>query len=134
MRGGARYIESVTDRRRETGAAAESAAAAFLERAGLRVMERNVRFAHGEIDLVCRDGDVLVFVEVKSRRAGWGDGPAAAVSALKQWRLTRLAQHYLKWRHLGEPRCRFDVVAVTVEDDGASTVRHVRGAFDAAER
>lgn len=122
------------DPRRRTGAAAEAAAAAFLERAGLRVIERNVRFAHGEIDLVCRDRDVLVFVEVKSRRARWGDGPAAAVSGLKQWRLTRLAQHYLKWRHLGQPRCRFDVVAVTVEDDGASTVRHLRGAFDAAER
>ena len=122
------------DPRRLTGAAAEAAAAAFLEGAGLRVIERNVRFVHGEIDLVCRDGEVLVFVEVKSRRARWGDGPAAAVSALKQWRLTRLAQHYLKWRRLGEPRCRFDVVAVTVENDGASTVRHLRGAFDAVER
>ena len=122
------------DPRRLTGAAAEAAAAAFLEGAGLRVIERNVRFVHGEIDLVCRDGEVLVFVEVKSRRARWGDGPAAAVSALKQWRLTRLAQHYLKWRRLGEPRCRFDVVAVTVEDDGASTVRHLRGAFEAVER
>ena len=122
------------DTRRATGAAAEAAAAAFLERAGLRVVERNVRFVHGEIDLVCRDGDVLVFVEVKSRRARWGDAPAAAVSALKQWRLTRLAHHYLKWRRLGEPRCRFDVVAVTVADDGASTVQHLRGAFDAAER
>jgi putative endonuclease len=124
----------VGDTRRATGAAAEAAAAAFLERAGLRVIERNVRFAHGEIDLVCRDGEVLVFVEVKSRRARWGDGPAAAVSALKQWRLTRLAHHYLKWRRLGEPRCRFDVVAVTVEDDGTASVQHLRGAFDAAER
>ena len=122
------------DTRRQTGAAAEAAAAEFLEAAGLRVIDRNVRFAHGEIDLVCRDGEVLVFVEVKSRRARWGDGPASAVSALKQWRLTRLAHHYLKWRRLGEPRCRFDVVAVTVDDDGTSTVRHLRGAFEAAER
>ena len=124
----------MTDSRRRTGAAAEAAAAEFLERAGLRVIERNVRFAHGEIDLVCRDADVLVFVEVKSRRARWGDGPASAVSALKQWRLTRLAHHYLKWRRLGEPRCRFDVVAVTVDDAGGSSVQHLRGAFDAAER
>lgn len=124
----------VGDARRQTGAAAEAAAAAFLETAGLRVIERNVRFAHGEIDLVCRDGDVLVFVEVKSRRARWGDGPASAVSPLKQWRLTRLAQHYLKWRRLGAPRCRFDVVAVTVDDAGALTMRHLRDAFEAAER
>ena len=126
--------DRVTDRRRTLGQQAEDTAAVFLERAGLTVVERNVRFAHGEIDLVCRDADVLVFVEVKSRRARWGDGPASAVSALKQWRLTRLAHHYLKWRRLGEPRCRFDVVAVTVDDDGASTVRHLRGAFEATER
>lgn len=91
-----------------------------------------MRFPHGEIDLVCRDGDVLVFVEVKCRQARWGDGPAAAVSGLKQWRLTRLARHYLKWRRLGEPRCRFDVVAVTADGDALS-VRHLRGAFDAVE-
>jgi putative endonuclease len=122
----------VADARRRRGAAAEEAAAAFLQRAGLRVIERNVRFPHGEIDLVCRDGDVLVFVEVKCRQARWGDGPAAAVSGLKQWRLTRLARHYLKWRRLGEPRCRFDVVAVTADGDALS-VRHLRGAFDAVE-
>jgi putative endonuclease len=133
-RGRPRYIGRVGDGRRRTGAAAEAAAAAFLERAGLRVVERNVRFSHGEIDLVCRDGDVLVFVEVKSRRAHWDDGPAAAVSGLKQWRLTRLARHYLKWRRLGEPRCRFDVVAVTTDGADAPTVRHLRGAFDAVDR
>ena len=83
---------------------------------------------------MCRDGDVLVFVEVNSRRARWGDGPAGAVSALKQWRLTRLAHHYLKWRRLGQPRCRFDVVAVTVDDGGALRMQHLRGAFEAAER
>ena len=121
----------MSDARQKTGAAAEAAAAAFLQRAGLRVVERNVRFVHGEIDLVCRDGDVLVFVEVKCRQARWGDDPAAAVSGLKQWRLTRLARHYLKWRRLGEPACRFDVVAVTVDGGEVRAVRHVRGAFDA---
>jgi len=121
----------MSDARQRSGAAAETAAAAYLERAGLRVVERNVRFRHGEIDLVCRDGDVLVFVEVKCRQARWGDDPAAAVSGLKQWRLTRLARHYLKWRRLGEPACRFDVVAVIADGGDVRSVRHVRGAFDA---
>ena len=121
----------VTDRRRTLGQEAEEAAARFLEGAGLRVMERNVRFAHGEIDLVCRDDGVVVFVEVKCRHARWGDAPAEAVSWHKQRRLTRLAQHYLKWRRLPQVRCRFDVVAVTVHDDGTRQVRHLRGAFDA---
>jgi putative endonuclease len=121
------------DPRRTLGQAAEDAAAAHLRRAGLRVIERNVRFAAGEIDLVCRDGATWVFVEVKCRQARWGDAPSAAVSWHKQRRLTRLALHYLKWRRLGDVPCRFDVVAVTVADGGAREVRHLPSAFDAVE-
>lgn len=124
----------MADARRETGQAAEEAAAAALARAGLRVVERNVRFALGEIDLVCRDGDVWVFVEVKCRRARWGDAPAAAVSWRKQDRLTRLASLYLSRRRLGEPRCRFDVVAVTIDARGSLAVEHLRDAFPATRR
>jgi len=101
-------------------------------RAGLVVVARNVRFREGEIDLVCRDGRVWVFVEVKCRHARWGEAPGAAVSFTKQRRLVRLAQHYLKWKGLGDVSCRFDVVAVTIEEDGQATVRHLPGAFDAS--
>ena len=121
------------DPRQALGRAAEDAAAAQLARAGFRVVERNVRLGHGEIDLVCRDGDVVVFVEVKCRRATWGDSPAAAVSWYKQRRLTRLAEHYLKWRRLEGARCRFDVVSVTVDATGRSAIAHVRNAFDAVQ-
>lgn len=120
------------DPRRERGRAAEDAAAAFLTRAGLRVVERNVRLPEGELDLVCRDREVWVFVEVKARHARWDDGPAAAVSWQKRLRLVRVAQHYLKWRGLGEVRCRFDVVAVTLDGGGPAAVRHLPGAFDAS--
>jgi len=119
------------DPRHLRGARAERQAAAALQSAGLRVVERNVRLTRGEIDLVCRDGDVWVFVEVKARRPGWDDAPAAAVTWAKRRRLVRLAQHYLKWRRLGEPRCRFDVVEVTDDGHGGTSVRHLRGAFDA---
>jgi putative endonuclease len=117
--------------RQTLGRAAEEAAARFLEGAGLAVAERNVRFAEGEIDLVCRDAGVVVFVEVKCRRLGWDETPAAAVSWPKQRRLTRLAQHYLKRRRLEGVRCRFDVVSVTQDASGSLAVRHVRSAFDA---
>ena len=119
------------DPRQAIGRDAETAAANHLTRAGFNVVERNVRLGHGEIDLVCRDGDVVVFVEVKCRRATWGDPPAAAVSWHKQRRLTRLAQHYLKWRRLEDARCRFDVVSVTIDAAGHTRIVHVRGAFDA---
>jgi putative endonuclease len=129
-RPGLRYDARVTNRRRLVGQAAEAEAAAFLERAGLRVVERNVRFALGELDLVCRDGDRVVFVEVKCRQARWGDAPGAAVSWHKQRRLVQLAQLYLKARGLRDARCRFDVVAVTEDDERRLTVRHLPGAFD----
>lgn len=118
--------------RRVLGQAAEDAAARFLTGAGLRVVERNVRFALGELDLVCREGQTVVFVEVKCRQARWGDAPAAAVSWHKRRRLVQLAQLYLKARGLGDARCRFDVVAVTETADGRLTVRHLPGAFDAS--
>jgi putative endonuclease len=119
------------DPRRAVGRQAEDAAARHLARSGLRVIGRNVRFLEGELDLVCREGDVYVFVEVKCRRAGWGDAPAAAVSWWKQRRLIRLAQHYLKWLRVRDARCRFDVVSVTLGEDGRADIRHLRSAFDA---
>jgi len=122
----------MADPRRSVGQVAEDAAVAYLTGAGLRVVERNVRFALGEIDVVCRDDDAWVFVEVKCRHTRFGDGPAAAVAWQKQRRLTRLAQLYLKWRGLEHVRCRFDVIAVTVADDGTQRVRHLVGAFDAS--
>ena len=121
----------MADPRHVRGREGEEAAARHLERAGLVVVERNVRFRQGELDLVCREGDVWVFVEVKCRRARWDDGPGAAVEWWKQRRLVRLAQQYLKWKRLGDVRCRFDVVAVTLDDAGGLSVRHIASAFDA---
>jgi putative endonuclease len=118
------------DTRREHGRVAEDAAAAYLVARGIRVIDRNVRFPHGEIDLVAHEGATWVFVEVKSRRADWGDPATAAVTAAKRRRLGRLAQHYLKWKGLGQARCRFDVIAVTLDREGRiREVRHLPAAF-----
>jgi putative endonuclease len=122
------------DDRRALGAAAEGIAARCLMRAGLVVVGRNVRLTGGEIDLVCRDGDAWVFVEVKARRRGWDDAPAAAVSWRKQRRLVSLALRYLKRHGLRDVRCRFDVVEVTIDRGVAGDVRHLRSAFDAPAR
>ena len=119
------------DQRRSVGLAAEQAAAQFLAEQGLAVVARNVRLPEGEIDLVCREHNRWVFVEVKCRRARWGDAPGAAVSWHKRRRLVRLAQHWLKFRGEPDAASRFDVVAVTVDDGGRTHVRHIPGAFDA---
>lgn len=110
----------------------EREAARFLRGRGLRILERGYRTAQGEIDLIARDGDTLVFVEVKSRRAG---EPAEAVTPAKQKRLTLAALHYLRRHDLLEQRCRFDVVAIVWPDGRQpATIDHIPHAFEAVGR
>ena len=117
---------------RRLGDRGERAAAKFLRRAKIRVILRGYRTPQGEIDLVARDGDTLVFVEVKTRRQG---DPAEAVTLEKQRRLTLAALHFLKKHRLLEQKCRFDVMAIVWPDDRkAPTIEHIRHAFDAVGR
>lgn len=98
------------------GAAQETLALAQLEAAGLQLLARNVASRVGELDLVMQDGDVLVFVEVRSRTSSRFGGAAASVTVAKQQRLARAAQVFLKTTWRGPlPRCRFDVVAISPE-------------------
>ena len=95
----------------------------------MRIWIRGYRTSQGEIDLIARDGDTIVFVEVKSRRRGQ---PAEAVTAEKQRRLTLAAIHFLKHHRLLEQASRFDVVAIVWPDDNkAPTIEHFLNAFDA---
>lgn len=115
---------------RPLGQTGEEIAVRFLERRGLRILARNLRSRLGEIDLVARDRDTLVFVEVKARRGAAGDPPQARVDALKRRRLARLALNYLARRWLVDLGCRFDVVAVTLDSAGsAPKVEYFPSAF-----
>ena len=106
----------------------EDLAAARLEVAGLRVLERNWRCADGEIDIVASDGGTLVVCEVKTRSGtGFGD-PAEGIDTAKAARLRRLALRWMAARETGWRDLRFDVVTVTRTRTGV-TVRHLRGAF-----
>ena len=110
----------------------ERAAARFLRRQGLRVLMRGYRVSSGEIDLIARDGDTLVFIEVKSRRRG---APAEAVTLEKQRRITFAALSFLREHRLLEQRSRFDVVAIVWPDDRrAPRIDHIRNAFEAVGR
>ena len=96
--------------RQEKGAAGEAAAADYLMRRGLTVVERNFRVRGGEIDLICRERGTLVFVEVRARSRSDYGGAAASITAAKQARLILAARHWLV-RH-GEQVCRFDCVLI----------------------
>jgi putative endonuclease len=103
----------VVDSKIERGAAAEARAAQLLVEAGYRIVERNFRCKAGELDLVARDGDVLVFVEVRSRSDDEHGSAVEMIRRTKQRRVARVATYYLATVQPVFEECRFDIVAVT---------------------
>jgi len=102
-----------TQGKQALGAAGEAAAAQYLASHGLTVVERNFRVRGGEIDLVCRDGESLVFVEVRLRSRGDFGGAAASITAAKQARIVMAARHWLARRpRYADFPCRFDCVLI----------------------
>lgn len=117
------------------GARAEDLCAELLRRSGLRVLERNWRCRHGEIDVIAEEGGTLVFAEVRYRRSARFGGAAESVTGAKQARLAAAARLYLSLymaRRRREPACRFDVLLLegdTPED--VANIRWIRDAFQA---
>ncbi|WP_432511711.1 YraN family protein [Kineococcus sp. SYSU DK001] len=106
----------------------ERVAARWLTEAGMTVVERNWRCRRGEIDILARDGDVLVVCEVKTRRSSRAGTPAEAVTPRKLARLQDLAAEWLSARPGAAPGgVRFDVVAVVPAERGPARVEHLRG-------
>jgi len=105
----------------------ERVAAAHLVDAGWTVLDRNWRGRGGELDVVALDGDVLVAVEVKTRRGTAYGHPAQAVTAAKLARLVRLTGEWLATHDVRARSVRIDVVAVLVARAGAARVEHLRG-------
>jgi putative endonuclease len=114
--------------RLETGKKAEDLAAAFLQAKGFTIIERNFLAKVGEIDIVAKDNDEIVFVEVRARVSRDFGGAAASVGGAKRRKLIRAAQLWLQARSWDGP-CRFDVVAL----EGGS-LEHIPAAFDASAR
>ena len=117
------------DPRQRLGRAGEAVAEAHLRRAGMEILERRFRVRCGEIDIVALDGEIIVFVEVKTRAGGRYGGPAAAVTHRKRKRLARVASAYLQSRRCAERPCRFDVVEVVGKRAGSMQINHITDAF-----
>ena len=110
----------------------EKAAARYLRQQGFKIVDRQHKTQFGEIDLICRDGETWVFVEVKTRQSDASGRPDEAVTQSKQRQLTRNAMSYLKKRNLFEQPCRFDVVSVLWPADAKKPeITHYRSAFEA---
>jgi putative endonuclease len=111
------------------GSLGEHAAKKHLRRLGLKFLTANFRSDRGEIDLVFRDGDCLVFVEVKTRSSEKWTRPAASVNAHKRRLLSQCALDYLKLLKNPPVKIRFDIVEVLLTDGEVREVRHLPNTF-----
>ena len=113
------------------GAEGERVAKAYLQTKGFRILHENYSTPLGEIDLIAKEGGVVVFVEVKARTSGEFGPPQASVTLAKQRQIVKVARLYLQRERLAEVACRFDVVAVTFAGGqaGQPDVLLIRDAF-----
>jgi putative endonuclease len=121
----------MTRERLDLGLTGEELALREIERLGYRCIARNYRCALGEVDLVARDGDTLVFVEIKTRRGKTLGYAKEAVTARKKRQLSKVALAYMKAAKCPEAKARFDVVAVSLSG-GMSRIEVVKDAFELA--
>ena len=111
------------------GIQGERAAKKQLQRQGLKFLTANFRTERGEIDLVFRDADCLVFIEVKTRSSETWNRPAAAVDKERRERLTRAGLDYLRLLKNPRIKVRFDIVEVILENDTVKEIRHLPNSF-----
>ncbi|MEC9488845.1 MAG: YraN family protein [Halanaerobium sp.] len=113
----------------ELGQWGEEQAENYIKEQGYLLLERNYSNHMGEIDLIARDGEILVFIEVKTRSSSSFGSPLEAVGLSKQRQIYRLAQAYLQSRRLPETKCRFDVIGIELQDGSGVEIIHIKGAF-----
>lgn len=107
----------------------EEVAEKFLIEKGYEIIKRNFRFGKGEIDIIAKDGDYLVFVEVKSRKNYNYGEPEYAITKSKQKQLKRIAEGYLYVNGIQEQLCRFDVITIVGEQEDELKINHIINAF-----
>jgi putative endonuclease len=134
-----KWVEKLQDKLRDMkaqpaagalGDRGENAAASYLRGQGYRIILRNFRCELGEVDIIARKGDTLVFVEVKTREND-EPTPEAQVNGVKQHQVTKAAKFYMSRYGTPRPPSRFDVIAVVWPTGREPQIRHVENAFEA---
>jgi putative endonuclease len=120
----------MTADRQELGKIGENLAVEALCKQGYTILTRNYRCRYGEIDIIGKVSDTLAFIEVKTRRSHHYGHPEEAVTVRKQRQIIKSAQHYLAAHHLFDHDCRFDVVAVILDECKPARIRIIAAAFD----
>lgn len=114
--------------KRKKGTVGEGLAVEYLEKKGYRIIQRNYRYEHGEIDIVAEDGNTLVFIEVKARRSKEFGEPEDAVTPRKRDKIRATAEGYLFKNNIDDKNCRFDVIAIDYQCN-KTEIRHIPDAF-----
>ena len=112
----------------QAGIECEGVAVQHLRQLGMQIVETNYRYGRGEIDIVARDGEVLVFCEVKSRTNDRYGDPEYALTPKKRQQIRRVAEGYLFEHEIKDHACRFDVVAIRWTR-AVPTINYIRNAF-----
>ncbi|MFT7579989.1 MAG: putative endonuclease [Myxococcota bacterium] len=120
----------MADPRHRLGRRGEARARRYLRRRGLRIIAKNWRDATGELDIIARDGSQVVFVEVRTSRAGYAGSPLATVGPQKQAKLLRLGERWLAASRWQPDSVRFDVVGLTPIGRWRWTITWVKNAFE----
>ncbi len=119
------------NRSQKFGQKGENIAAKALKKRGYRILEQNYRTPMGEIDIIAKDKDAIVFIEVKTRSSdNYGD-PKWSVNRKKQMKISMSALNYLKEVKKSDAKARFDVVAITLRDN-MNRIEIVKNAFELA--
>ncbi len=118
-------------RQQQFGEKGESIAERHLKRRGYKILEKNYRTKVGEIDIIAKEKNTIVFVEVKTRRSWQFGNPKGAVTPAKQRKISMVALHYLKTMDRSNARARFDVVAITASRDKPQ-IEIIKNAFELA--
>lgn len=112
------------------GQIAEQTALAFLKSKGLELLVQNYRFKTGEIDIIMRDQDTLVFVEVRYRKSNRHGSGAESVTFSKRKRIINTAKHYLLTKKYTDKLCRFDVISASGQTHDGMKLDWIKNAFD----
>lgn len=122
-------LKNILKKKENLGKKGEKVAVKYLKNLGLEIIECGFKAMRGEIDIIARENDTIVFVEVKTRKTNEFGSPLEAVDSRKQSQIKKIASIYILKRYQRFIPCRFDVVGITVKEGGDYEISHVRNAF-----
>jgi putative endonuclease len=114
--------------KKDKGKIGEDMAVKFLSRKGYKILKRNYRYGHGEIDIIAMDKDVLIFVEVRVKFSDKFGSPEDSVTIKKREQLKKIASAFIQMNEVNFSECRFDVIGITFKD-GKFNINHIENAF-----